>query len=347
MTSPRRTFALVLLAPVAAHADDGDRPPTGFFALGAGYSSDEGFIAQARIGQSDLFRTGTGLYMDARISELGTRFGIDYVIPKLGDSGLDLGVGLLATTRQFPGFERDGAGGAITLGHRIDRATRIYVRYRIEDVQLTPGDNTFAARSTMPPDGHHLLAWAGTGIAYNTTDGEIPLRGTRLELLGEASGPEVGSDARLLRFTARADHATDFGPFTLRLHGHATYIHAPDGDGVPLSERLFHDGYSDIRGYPIYSIGSPLGENLEALGRAELELPVWRRVGLSVAGFYDVAYRYNEDASVGPVAGAMFRAAGASIIWRSPLGPLRFDWAVPLDGKDRERVFLFNLGTGF
>jgi len=345
MSSPRRILPLATLAPLTAHADDS--PTSGFFEVGAGYSSDDGFIASARLGQPNLFRTGTGLYLDAQISQLGTRFGLDYVIPRLGDTGLDVDFSLLATTRQFPGFERDGEGGAISLGHRIDRATRIYVRYRIEDVQVTPGGGPFAARSTLPLDEHHLLAWAGTGVSYNTTDGPIPLRGTRLELLGEASGPELGSDARLLRLSARADHATDLGPFTLRLHGHATYIHAADAGGVPLSERLFHDGYSDIRGYPIYSIGSPFGENLEATGRAELELPVWRRAGLSIAGFYDVAYRYNEDAAFGPVAGAMFRATGASIIWRSPLGPLRFDWAVPLDGKDREHVFLFNLGTGF
>jgi outer membrane protein insertion porin family len=345
MSSPRRILALATLAPLTAHADD--KPPTGFFQVGAGYSSDEGFIADARLGQPNLFQSGTGLYLDAQISQLGTKFGLDYVIPRLGDTGLDATFSLLATTRQFPGFERDGEGGAVTLGHRIDRATRIYVRYRIEDVELTPGDGRFAARSTGPLDAHHVLAWAGTGISYNTTDSAIPLRGTRLELLGEASGPELYSDMRLLRLSARADHATDLGPFTLRFHGHATYIHAADAAGVPLSERLFHDGYSDIRGYPIYSIGSPFGENLEALGRAELEVPISRRAGLSLAGFYDVAYRYNEDAAFGPVAGAMFRAAGGSLIWRSPIGPLRFDIAVPLDGKDRERAFLLNIGAGF
>jgi outer membrane protein assembly factor BamA len=42
-----------------------------------------------------------------------------------------------------------------------------------------------------------------------------------------------------------------------------------------------------------------------------------------------------------------FRAVGAGIIWRSPIGPLRFDWAFPLDGKDRDRVFVFNVGAGF
>ena len=32
------------------------------------------------------------------------------------------------------------------------------------------------------------------------------------------------------------------------------------------------------------------------------------------------------------------------VIWRSPLGPLRFDGALPIDGERRELVFLFSLG---
>src|SRR5215467_6909851 len=119
-----RVLGALVLATTSAFADE----PTGTFQLGAGYSSDEGFIAMARIGQSDLFHTGTALSMDARVSQIGSRFGLDYVIPKLGDTGLDLGVSLSATRRDYPGFERDGEGGAIALGHRIDRATRIFTR---------------------------------------------------------------------------------------------------------------------------------------------------------------------------------------------------------------------------
>jgi outer membrane protein assembly factor BamA len=39
------------------------------------------------------------------------------------------------------------------------------------------------------------------------------------------------------------------------------------------------------------------------------------------------------------------RSVGVSIIWRSPIGPLRFDWALPLDGERRGAQFLFGLGA--
>src|SRR5262245_34791837 len=170
-----RALAALLLATTSAFADE----PTGTFQVGAGYSSDDGFIAAARIAQSDLFHTGTALSMDARVSQIGSRFGIDYVIPKLGDTGLDLGFNLSATRRDYPGFTGDGEGGAITLGHRIDRATRIFTRYRIEDVQVAPDPSLFAARSTTRgiEAGDHRLAWLGTGVSYTTLDGAIPLHG--------------------------------------------------------------------------------------------------------------------------------------------------------------------------
>jgi len=341
MTLLSRTVALATLVASAAASADGT------FEIGAGYSPDEGFIGRARIAQSNLFGSGTSLSLSADVSLLATRGDLNYTIPNLGDTGLDVGVDLIAARRTFPGFDRESVGGALTLGHQLDRATRMFVRYRIEDVALTPDPTAFAARTTTDRFAAHRLAWLGSGLAYNTLDSPIPLRGTRLELTAEASGPEIGSDYQLLRFGARADHAMDLGPLTLRLHGHATYIHTDDPAGVPLSERLFHDGYADVRGYPIYSIGSRFGENLEALGRAELELPVWRRAGLSIAGFYDVGLRYNEDASYGPIAGAVYRSVGGSLIWRSPIGPLRFDVAFPLDGKDRDRAFLLNIGAGF
>jgi outer membrane protein assembly factor BamA len=113
--------------------------------------------------------------------------------------------------------------------------------------------------------------------------------------------------------------------------------------GVPLSERLQHDGHAEVRGYGLDSIPA-LGSNLEALGRVEVELPIWKKAGLSIAGWADVGYRDNMDPMYGAVDQPLVqRSVGLSVIWRSPIGPLRFDVAFPLDG-DRDRQYLFGLG---
>ena len=321
-----------------ARADDA---PTGTFAIGAGYSSDEGFLAQARIAQPDLFHTGQGLSVSALISALREDFVLGYDVPNLLGSDLDLHAELFDRSHTYPNvFTRESAGASLELGHRLSRATRVYVRYRVEQVHADP---VIAARTTTPIElGNGTVSALGAGLSYSTLDMPfLPTRGTHLELYGESADRRLGSSYDVARLHAALDHARPLGPFTLRVHGHATYVRAPGG--VPLSERLFHDGRSDVIGYPIDSIGSPLGDNLEAVGRAELEVPLVPCAGLSLAGFVNAGYRYNTDAAYGATGGLLYRSVGASLIWRSPIGPLRFDLARALDG---ERGWVFGFGLG-
>ncbi|HEX9237268.1 MAG TPA: BamA/TamA family outer membrane protein, partial [Xanthobacteraceae bacterium] len=43
---------------------------------------------------------------------------------------------------------------------------------------------------------------------------------------------------------------------------------------------------------------------------------------------------------------AVRASAGASIIWDSPFGPLRFDFAYPLDKQSYDRTQFFSFGGG-
>ena len=319
------------------------RPPTGRFELGAGYSPDDGFIARAGIAQDDLFRTGQHLSLAADLSATRQRFVLAHEVPDLLGSGLDLRTELSSTRRQYPGFLREGTGGAVTLGKRVARATRVYVRYRVEQVAVDPGAAGRLETATANL-GEGLLATLGAGLEYSTLDAPLlPRRGTRLELFGERADRRLGSAHELVRAGGVVEHARPLGPFTLRLHGHATYVRSRDPMGVPLAFRLQHEGHAMVRGYAL-DAGNPLGDNAELVGRAELELPLIPKWGLSLAGFADAGLRFNTDAAWGPRHALLQRSVGVSLIWRSPIGPLRFDWAFPLDGADRDHRFLFGLG---
>jgi outer membrane protein assembly factor BamA len=90
-----------------------------------------------------------------------------------------------------------------------------------------------------------------------------------------------------------------------------------------------------------------MGGDLEANGRVELELPVWRRAGISMAAFADAGVLYNANPTYGPVGAMVHQAVGLSILWHSPIGTLRFDWAVPLDRRDGDDPVVFGFGLGF
>jgi outer membrane protein insertion porin family len=322
----RACVVAIVLTPAIVHAEPepAPRPPTGRFILGAGFTADEGFIAHAVVAQDDLFGTGQRLSLGPDVSALGHELRVAHEVPDLLGAGLALRSELFDRRRTYGDVVREGTGGAVTLGHQLDRATRIYARYQLEQVA-----------------GTGRLGALGAGIVYDTLDTpSLPTRGNRLELFAERFDPALGSDHRLMKAAARLDHASPLGPFTVRLSGRGAYVRSLEAGGVPLSERLPHDGHSELAGYPLGWFGSA---DLEATGRVELELPLVRRIGLSVAGFAEGGVRYNADPAWGATGATFARTVGASIIWRSPIGALRFDWAVPLDRGAREPIFLFGL----
>lgn len=351
---------------VAPTSEDGTRGSrtnkTGVFMVGAGFSSDEHFIARAAVIQPDLFRTGQRLALDARISEHLQNFVLEHDLPNVLP-GLELRSELFMTRHMYPGFTRQGTGAAFTLAHRIDKANTIYGRYRIERVGMefdhgatdkpvvmsNPADIPSSVGDGLSNLGNGTIATIGAGFVHDTLDDRfLPTRGTRYELYTDRASRKLGSDYDFQRTGGSLDIARGAGPFILRLHGAANYVHSSDPMGVPLSERLQFGGNADVRGYAIDYSTLSLGDNLSTLGRVELELPVWKRAGISIAGFADAGYSMNTDAMYGPTDGLLRRSVGFSIIWRSPLGPLRFDWAVPLDGDNGRRGrFLFGFGGSF
>ena len=333
--------------PPPATPPDQPRKPTGRFMIGAGYSSIEGFIATASISQDDLFRTGNHLSLHTTISARRQLFLLRFADPDLFGSKLALSTDLYNDSRLLPGFRRNAAGGSLTLSHPIGENLRAFVGYRLEEVEIDDKETVFARLvdgGAMSPTGGTLSALR-TGIVYTTLDQpNAPMRGTSIGASIEIADRKLGSDLQFNKYQAWANTHQPLGPFTLHLGGRMTALTGRHGGGVPMSEGLFLDGTHEVRGYrpetfgPIGPNGMPLGGDLKLVGGAELELPLSKRLGLSAVGF----------AEAGAIAaggrGAIGRSVGVGLLWRSPIGPLRFDWVKPLDGG--APGFLFGIGSG-
>ncbi len=341
-------FADDLPEPDAAITEHVPRKPSGTFSIGAGFSPDDGAIFHATIEQPDLFRTGQRLAMSADMSAIRQRFALQYDVPNFLPN-TDLHTEIFMARRDFGQFTREGVGGQLGLAYKIDKHTQIYGRYRLEHVttELAGLAEKPNQLSEISPTnlGNSNIATLGAGIVHDTLDTRLlPRHGTRLELYTDRADRRWGSDYNFERTGGSFDHARDLGLLTLRLHGHAAYIRTDDPMGVPLSERLQHDGHAEVRGFALDSL-PPLGSNIEAVGRVEVELPIWKKAGLSIAGWADAGVRQNTDSMYGSTDRPLMQhSVGLSLIWRSPIGPLRFDIALPLDGKERDRQYLFGLG---
>jgi outer membrane protein insertion porin family len=199
-------------------------------------------------------------------------------------------------------------------------------------------------------------------------------------VFAEYAGKVTGSDNQFVRwggFLRRYQRIG--GPFVLRLNGEVGVTTSIDGRGVPLSERYLLGGIYDIRGYQPRSLGPrlfaqnpgdvgqpldplPLGGNLQLIGNAEVEFPISRRMGLSGVVFFDIGNSYNlEDrycnrragseacVSGADMLGGLRKSVGVGVRWLSPIGPLRFEWGIPLDlGRGEKPSGLdFTIGTSF
>lgn len=196
----------------------------------------------------------------------------------------------------------------------------------------------------------------------------------------------LGSSNIFTRYGGFVRHyRTLWGPFVLKLNGELGFTTSRDPNGVPITERYIIGGIFDIRGFRPRSLGpllavpgenpddplrlQPLGGNMQIITNSEIEFPLFKRVGISGVVFFDAGNAYNleprycNNSGVGNVSvkfdpcfdfpnsliAGIRTSVGFGFRWFSPIGPLRFEWGIPLDRQEGEEplVFEFTIGNFF
>ncbi len=176
------------------------------------------------------------------------------------------------------------------------------------------------------------------------------------------------------------------GPFILRLNGEFGVTTSRDPLGVPIIERYLVGGIFDIRGFAPRSLGPilrvsppgqvgqplgrlPLGGNMQLITNTEIEFPIFNEMKIYGVAFFDMGNAFNlEDRYCSGSGGGTLSpkfdpcfdlgtslteglrfSTGFGIRWISPIGPLRFEWGIPLDRQPGEDpvVFEFTIGNFF
>jgi outer membrane protein insertion porin family len=365
---------------------------TGAFQIGAGFSSSESFIFQAQISQNNFLGRGTSATLQAQVSGLRQLYMFQYEDPYFLDTNWTFGFNLFNQQRYYLGFTRKSTGGSLTWGYMLADNFRMYLTYTLQDVGVaTSGrSNLFTGgqRSPLPANSLANLLRSGilsswrVSVAYDTRDDRMfPHRGWYNTASAEFAEPAFFSESQFTRYEgALRYYYPIWGPLTLRLKAEAGLITSRDPQGVPIFERYFTGGIYDIRGFALYSLGpkirvpssqdpdAPLksfsvGGNLRTLGKAEIEIPIFEKMGIRGVVFTDLGNAYNledqycrhkpawADVSVDPCVkfslNSLRSSWGFGFRWFSPIGPLRFEWGLPfhtLPGED-SIVFEFTIGN--
>lgn len=225
--------------------------------------------------------------------------------------------------------------------------------------------------------GSRFLSMAGYSLTYSTVDDtKIPTSGIYAVFHQDIAG--LGGDSSFIRTRAEGRYyypITDDLTAMFKVQG--GYIASFDGDLNATDH--FNIGPDLVRGFAPGGIGprdvtnnsstkgNSLGGTIYYGATAELQFPILglpREVGLRGALFADIGTLYGFEGKknyscAGPIfpcgtidvydESELRSSVGVSVLWASPLGPIRFDYATPLQsGKyDVEQEFRFSGGTTF
>lgn len=209
----------------------------------------------------------------------------------------------------------------------------IFINYLDETTQVTGEDET---RSQMA-----LLG----GRVKKTKSNDLLFPSEGWQVLAEVKGARKGilSDQNILQGKVQGKYLHTFdNQGKVIAQGSVGSTLTDEFDEVPKSLRFFAGGQSSVRGYDFESLGETnssgevIGGKHVITSSLEYEHPVADKI--SAAAFVDAGNAFDDTANL-----TMKVGAGVGARYKSPLGPIRLDVAVPKD-KQSDVHFYFSLG---
>ncbi len=341
--------------------------PTGNLLFGIGYSDTDGLLLNASISQRNLF--GTGKELSARVDNTQSvkSLNVNYLDPYWTRDGVSRGFNVYANQvdaaqANTAAYNTESMGAGISFGIPIAEERRLALGADAERLTIKTSDTSAqVARDFVSQHGaRNLILKTTLGWSYDTLDNFLfPTAGTLHRINAELALP--GGEIQYWRATyTAAQYWAITERTTFKLRGDIGY-----GDGygdtmaLPFFKNFFAGGSSTLRGYRSRSLGprdtatgAPVGGDRRLLLNAELLFPVpgasievARTMRLSM--FVDGGMVYGPGEKID--LGQLRYSAGLAFNWLSPVGPLGFSYAVPLNEKPGDEIerFQFTLGVPF
>lgn len=339
---------------------------TGDYGLTAGFDSSAGLLGEVSVTERNFL--GRGQYVRAAVSASasGQSFDFSFTEPRfMGlrvSSGVDVYHRIVEETDKNT-YGTTATGGQIRFGAPITTDLSMSVFTGLEQKVLkdheAPFTDVFNPGDVAGFEQTFNKAWVGYALAYNTLDDtKHPTEG----LYATFSQQYMGWDYNLLKTEAKARYfmplLSDWNVIG-SVRAQAGYITALDGGTVSPLE-AFRSASSIVRGFQSGGMGPRLDSSQELLGytgyvaaSAEIEFPIPvlpETYGVRGSVWADAALIDGNGAlsGMGAVdAGSIdenFKSSvGASIIWDSPFGPLRGDFAHVLNKATDDKTQVFSL----
>jgi outer membrane protein insertion porin family len=347
---------------------DVEEQPTGSLGFGASYSGQTGVGFNVSFSERNFLGRGQTVSIDlATASDTGS-YSFTFIEPAFLGRDVRYNFGASYSTRTASGQANyDSLTGALTTGLEfpLTEFSRFGVRYNLDatDITKVPAASS-AVLAAESARGLEIATGPGYSYVFSTLDSGLnPDAGVLLRWTQDFAG--VGGDVAYIRSEALAVAETKIlnNDVTLRAVFEAGALSMLNGDVSRATDRYFLNG--KIRGFNFFGVGprdlgaanqDALGGNMFAVAKFEAEFPLGLPEEYGVTGgvFLDVGSVWglnNKVGSAGIVDDSAYlrSAAGISVFWTTPIGPLRFNFSRPLKKEpyDVERNFDLTISTRF
>ena len=337
--------------------------PTGSVTLGAGFSSTEKVALSFGIRQENAFGSGNYLATEINTSKYNRTIVISTTDPYYTPEGISRTIDVFhRTTRPYLGdlnaYSLVSSGAGMRFGVPFSEIDTVYFGANLEQTSIRPGTNLpnayveymqqFGYTSNSLP---LTVGWARDG----RDSALVPTRGMLRRFNSDLS---MAGDARYVRTNYQIQQYTPLTKkYTLALNADLGWGQGLSNRPYPLFKNYFVGGLGSVRGFQQSTLGPSDTTNSLYLGgpkkivmNAEMLAPfpgAGNDRTLRLFAFTDVGRAFGEHEKIS--LSELRSSYGVGLSWISPMGPLRFSYAMPMRRQVTDKIqrLQFQIGTSF
>ena len=337
--------------------------PTGSISLGAGFSSTEKVALSFGVRQENAFGSGNYLATEINTSKYNRTIVISTTDPYFTPEGISRTIDVFhRTTRPYLGdlnaYSLVSSGAGARFGVPFSEIDTVYFGVNLEQTSIRPGNNLpnayveymqqFGYTSTSLP---FTVGWARDG----RDSALVPTQGILQRFNSDLS---ASGDARYVRTNYQIQQYTPLTKkYTLALNADLGWGQGLSNRPYPLFKNYFVGGLGSVRGFQQSTLGPSDSTNSLYLGgpkkivlNAELMAPfpgAGNDRTLRLFAFTDVGRAFGENEKI--KLSELRSSIGVGLSWISPMGPLRFSYALPMRRQVADKIqrLQFQIGTSF
>ncbi|MEZ5669201.1 MAG: outer membrane protein assembly factor BamA [Alphaproteobacteria bacterium] len=330
---------------------------TGELSIGAGYSTNDGALADFSLRERNLLGQGQDLRLGLSLATSRQEIDLSFTEPYFLDRRLAAGFDIFRITRDqqdVASYDSEETGFALRAGYNINESLSQNWTYtlRQDSISNVPSDASIFVREQ---EGDRITSSIGQQLLFDQRDSRVnPTEGYFLRAGTEFAG--LGGDVTFFRATAGAGYYYPVAEEVVASLSAEAGMISGIGEDVRIFNRFFIGG-RDLRGFRRGGIGprdlftdDALGGNTFFTGSAEMSFPLGlpEELGLTGAVFADFGTLTGLDSS-GPTvvdSGSIRSSVGIGVLWDSPFGPVRVDVSQPVSKESYDETERFSLSFG-